>query len=318
MEPDRRRRVQKPVRGLNWTLIALIGGLVLLILLIAYFATRGNSNQDKLINPEVSSSTVASHEKLCASKATYDLIKRELFRRAAQLRGSDQAAYDKLSAYAVARMENPVLESEDSSTGAVNCSGSLSIDLPPGVTVAGGRHTLTSDLDYTIRPAAGASGAVVLLRNADAIITPLATLAQVAQPAAEAPGVIETNEGAPEQPESNAAASESASKVPGPATAYPARPSFDCVQAHSRGEMSVCEDSGLAALDLNMAAEYAARFRIGVARTARPPPPDRRSLLALSRSLSEPPMHRRCLCGAHAGNPGHHGKPRATPKVIWG
>ena len=39
--------------------------------------------------------TAASRElprKTCASQATYDLIKRELFRRAAQLRGSDQAA----------------------------------------------------------------------------------------------------------------------------------------------------------------------------------------------------------------------------------
>ena len=297
MEPDRRRRVQKPVRGLNWTLIALIGGLVLLVLLIAYFATGGNSNQDKLINPEVSSSTVASHEKLCASKATYDLIKRELFRRAAQLRGSDQAAYDKLSAYAVARMENPVLESEDSSTGAVNCSGSLSIDLPPGVTVAGGRHTLISDLDYTIRPGVGASGAVVLLRNADAIITPLATLAQMAQPADEAPGVIETNEGAPEQPGSNAAASESASKVPGPATAYAARPSFDCMQALSRAKIIVCEDSGLAALDLNMAAEYGRAFASA--------PPEQRDLLRqtgdrFSRYRDRCP-NRQCIADAYAG-----------------
>ena len=30
-------------------------------------------------------------------------------------------------------MDNPVLESQDSSTGALNCSGSASLDLPPGV-----------------------------------------------------------------------------------------------------------------------------------------------------------------------------------------
>ena len=66
---------------------------------------------------QLSAAAGRSPEKLCASKATYDLIKRELFRRAAQLRGSDQAAYDKLSGYAVIRMENPVMESQDSTTG---------------------------------------------------------------------------------------------------------------------------------------------------------------------------------------------------------
>jgi hypothetical protein len=184
VEPERERGVHKPVRRLNGTVIALIAGLVLLVLLVAYFASRGNGDQDKLTNAEVSSGTVQSRDKLCASSATYNLIKRELFSRAAQLRGSDRAAYDRLSSVAVVRMENPVMESEDSSTGAVNCSGSLSLDLPPGVAVVGGRRSLMSDVDYTVQPAADGSGNVVLLRNADSIITPLATLARVGQPPA--------------------------------------------------------------------------------------------------------------------------------------
>jgi len=255
VEPGRKRRVQETVRGPNWTLIALLGGLVLLVLLIAFLATRGDSDQDRLTKAEVASSTIASHEKLCASKATYDLIKRELFRRGSQLRGSDQAAYDELSAYAVVRMENPVMESENSSTGTVTCSGSLSLDLPPGVAVVGGRHTLMSDVDYTVQPAADGNGSVVQLRNADALVTSLATLTRVSQPA-PATGVTETNEAAPEQPEANGVAPESASKASAPASAYPGRPSFDCARTRSRGEMSVCQDSGLSALDLNMATQY--------------------------------------------------------------
>jgi hypothetical protein len=159
--------------------MALIGGLILAVIAIAYFATRGNPNQDKLTQNQIaqneSQAKAQTPEKLCASKQTYDLIKHELFRRAAQLRGSDQAAFDQLSAYAVVRMENPVMESQDNSTGAVNCSGTLSLDLPPGVGIVGGRRTLTSDVDYTVQPAADGSGNVVLLRNADAIIAPLAT-----------------------------------------------------------------------------------------------------------------------------------------------
>jgi hypothetical protein len=257
------------VRRLNWTTIALIGGLVLLVLLVAYFATRGNADQDKLTNSQLTSTTVPADEKACASKATYDLIKRELFRRAAQLRGSDQAAYDKLSAYAVVRMENPVMESEDKSTHAVNCSGSLSLDLPPGVAVVGGRRSLMSDVDYTVQPAADGSGTVVLLRNADPIIAPLATLARVAQPApaaapdenqmvpslqpppipAPAPGTIgQPAQPAPPPPPPSAPA-------PAPRTTN-AKPSFNCANARTKGEIAVCSDAGLAALDRNMAAQY--------------------------------------------------------------
>lgn len=256
MEPERRRGVQEPVQRLNWTTIALIGGLVLLVLVVAYFATRGNSDQDKLTNSETSTTNTAvpARDKMCASKTIYDLIKRDLFRRAAQVRGSDQATYDRLSSAAVVRMENPVMESEDTSTGAVNCSGSLSIDLPPGVAVVGGRRTLSADVDYTVQPAADGSGTVVLLRNADAIVTPLATLSRTAQPAPES-GDIATNDAVlaeaapppgPQPPATPEAAQRSAS----------ARPSFECAQAKSRGEIAVCSNAGLAALDRNMAAQF--------------------------------------------------------------
>lgn len=245
------------MRQTNWTIIALIGGLVLLTIIVAYFATNRNSDQDKLTNSEVSTATAPSHEKLCANNSTYDLIKAELFRQAAQLRGGDQAAYDKLSAYAVVRMENPVMESEDNATGAVNCSGSLSLDLPPGVAVTGGRRSLMSDVDYTVQPAAEGRGTTVLLRNADAIITPLATLARLSQPDENA-GPAEANEVVPEQAESNAIAPSTPVPAPAPpvASTSPTRPSFDCSTARSKGEIAVCSDSGLAALDRNMAAQY--------------------------------------------------------------
>jgi uncharacterized protein YecT (DUF1311 family) len=252
------------VRSPNWTTIALIGALVVLVLLVAYFASPGNSNQDKLTANELSQNeaqaNAPSPEKLCASKQTYDLIKRELFRRAAQMRGSDQAAYDQLSGFSVIRMENPVMESQDSASGAVNCSGSLSLDLPPGVAVVGGRRTLVSDVDYTVQPAADGSGSVVLLRNADAIVTPLATLARVAQPSPTTP--VETNELVPEQPAVPPEVSPNPAAPPQqPQRAHPempttARPSFDCAKAHTKGEIAVCANSGLAALDRNMAAQY--------------------------------------------------------------
>jgi len=242
-------------KQLNWTTIALIGGLLLVLALVAYFATNRDSDQDKLTGSENGQIQGASAEKACSSTATYDLIKRELFRRAAQLRGSDQSAYDKLSAVAVIRMENPVMESEDKSTGAINCSGSLSLDLPPGVAAVGGRRNLMSDVDYTVQSATDGSGRVVLLRNADSIIAPLATLARVGQPAAAAPAIT-ANEVAPDT------AVTSPETQCGPASPPTLRPSanatlsFNCANARTKGEIAVCSDSGLAALDRNMAAQY--------------------------------------------------------------
>jgi hypothetical protein len=252
VEPEPPRDVHRPVQKLNWTTIALIGGLVVLVLIIAYFATDRNADQDKLIGGKVTTSVaVSDSEKKCSSPQTYDLIKRQLFARAAQLRGSDQAAFDKLSGYAVIRLEHAVMESEDSATRVANCSASLSLDLPPGVTVAGGRRTLMSDIDYSVQSATGGATTVVL-RNADAIAAPLATLTQGAQP--PQPAVpIDENAVAPEVTD------ELAPSVTPPAAAVRpigTRPSFDCARANSKSEIAVCSDAGLATLDRNMAAQY--------------------------------------------------------------
>jgi len=192
-------------------------------------------------------------------------------------------------------MEDPVMESEDSATGAVNCSGSLSLDLPPGVAVVGGRRTLTADVDYTVQPAADRSGTVVLLRNADAIVTPLATLSRVAPPPqAEA---VESNEISSEAAEINVAASESVAQQPGPPSAYPGRPSFDCSKARSRGEVAVCSDTGLSALDLNMATQYR--------RALSSASPEQRGLLQSTRDrflgYRDRCPNRQCMADAYVG-----------------
>ena len=294
MEPERRKDVQPPMRRVNPTLIALVVGVVILLALLWLFAATRNPDQDKLTDNELAATQAPDQSKRCASQTTYDLIKRELFRRAAQLRGSDQAAYDKLTAFAVIRMENPVLESEDAGSGALNCSGSLSLDLPPGVVAVGGRRTLTADVDYTIQRAADGSGDVLLLRNADSIIAPLATLARVAQPAPAAPTA---NEIAPEEPEANVAASESANVEPGPPSAYPGRPSFDCSAARTRGEIAVCSDSGLSALDLNMSKAYQ--------RAMSSASPQQRQLLQSTRNrfltFRDRCPDRRCIGDAYVG-----------------
>ena len=290
MEPDRGRDVHPRMRKINPTVVALLGGVIILIALLWLFAATRNPDQDKLTDPQLTEAAVPDSEKLCAAKATSDLMKRELFRRAAQLRGSDQPVYDRLAAYAVIRLENPVMEGEDASTGAVNCSASVSLDLPPGVAVTGGRRALTADVDYGVQQGGGA----VSLRSADGIIAPLATLARIAEPAAP---TADTNTVVTEEPEANVAAPESAAAEPAPATSYPGRPSFDCSKASTRGEIAVCQDAGLSALDVQMRQQMLRALAVAT--------PEQRRQLMLTRgrflSYRDRCATRQCIGDAYVG-----------------
>ena len=222
--------------------LALLGGVAILLALLWFFSTNRNPDQDKLSNPQIEQSAQSDASKACSEKATYDLVKRELFRRAAELRGKDAAEFDKVSGVAVLRVENPVLE--DEAADGLNCSGTFYLDLPPHLAVAGGRHNLAANIDYVLQ-----SGGGIVLRNAEPIVGPLANLEQVAVVDPLAPEGKTAADG-------NVAASESASKDVGPATSAPGRPSFDCANAQTSGEAAVCADSGLAALDVNMSTQY--------------------------------------------------------------
>jgi len=262
------------MRRLNPTAIALLAGAVVLLLIIYVFTGATRTNTDKLTDAQVAAQADATDpEKRCGSQKTYDLIKRELFRRAAELRGSDKAAFDRLSAYSVVRMDAPMLRSHDEDVGTITCAGSLALDLPPGVAVVGGRRTLTANIGYAIQPAADGSGDVLSLSNADAIITPLATLARVGTPAGEpltteapadsAPPPL-TAEPAPPTQRPPTAPPQDVGPPPPPAAT--ASPSFNCRSARTRGEIAVCSDSGLASLDRQMAAQFSTAMAQGDAR----------------------------------------------------
>ena len=239
------------MRRVNAIVLALVIAAAIGLLATFVILSR-NGNTDKLRDEQLSQGTQTDEtEKLCSSGATYTLIKRELFRRAAELRGNDQAAVSQLAGYAVLRMDNPVLEGEDKQINQVRCSGSVSLDLPPGVAAAGNRRTLTGDIDYAIQPSADGTKAVVTLGNADAMIALLATVARVQAPP---PAPSETNVVGNETDE--LAPIPSVPTTPAPTGPGRSNPSFDCVNAHSPGELAVCADSGLGALDRNMATQY--------------------------------------------------------------
>ena len=253
------------MRRLNPTVIALVAGVFVLLLLVYVFAGgRGGSNSDKLSDDQVAGGTAASDpEKACGSQHTYDLIKRELFRRAAQVRGSDQAAFDRLAAYSVVRMDAPMLRSHDEDLGQVTCAGTLALDLPPGVAVVGGRRTLTANIGYAIQPSADGNGDVLTLSNADGIIAPLATLARVGGATADAlaPGATDAPVAVTEPANDTLAPPASMPpSQPGQAAPPPPRadasPSFNCRNARTRGEIAVCGNAGLASLDRQMASQF--------------------------------------------------------------
>lgn len=262
MEPVPDEGVGPPVRRLNHTMLAAIALGVLIVIVVALVALRGRGEDDRLTDNQLAQS-LEDPQRRCAGQTTYDLIKRELFRRAAELRGSDQAAFGRIAGYSAMRMEAPILRDENAELGSVTCSGTITIDLPPGVAVVGGRRSLSAEILYTIQPAADDSGNVVTLANADEIVTPLATLARIG---AAAPGEIDPSamtdgvEDVPAETGEPAATEPDSDEPTAPAAEAPIRPtsspSFNCANARTRGEVAVCSDTGLAALDRRMAAQF--------------------------------------------------------------
>lgn len=251
-------------KGFNrWLIVALVGA-VLAGILLASSVWQGGS-KDEAAGNQVAQEKAPDVEKLCAAQATYNAIRGELFRRAAQVRGSDEQSYTRLADFALLRVNGPVARGIDDQLKSVSCAGTAVLSLPPNVEVAGGRRTLSGDLDYTIQPAADGTGNVIRLGNADSIVVPLATLmrsnAPQNAPLVDAPPAPTANESAltteapqPQQP----------APAPAPAQAKPdANPSFNCDHVSNSSEVAVCSDPGLAALDRQMASDFNRAMSIG-------------------------------------------------------
>ena len=245
------------MRRLSPTAIAAIALAVLLLIIVGAMLLRGGGADDDRLTNAVTAAR-EDPEKLCSSQSTYDLIKRDLFRRAAALRGTDQGTFDKLASFSSLRVEAPLLQEQNENVGSVSCNATISLDLPPGVAVVGGRRTLSADALYTVQPAADGSGKVLTLANVDGIVTPLATLARIEQPVAETPDDLNAVQGAPG--EVAPVQADPLAPIPAPGATAPAQtsanPSFNCASARTAGEIAVCNDPRLAALDRRMASQF--------------------------------------------------------------
>jgi uncharacterized protein YecT (DUF1311 family) len=265
VEPGERKGVERPEQRVNSTVIAAaVLGLLIIGIVAAILIGNRSSDDDRLTDSDTAASSRQDPEQRCSGTQTYDRIKRELFDRAADLRGSDKAALQKVASYSALRMEAPVVREENEKVGSVSCTATAYLDLPPGLAVVGGRRSLNGELGYTVQPAADGSGDVVTLTSADSIVTPLATLARVGG----APGgALDGTENAvtpaaetPTDPLAPAPAAPPEAPAPPSAPTASSNPSFDCDDASTRGEIAVCRSEGLAALDRQMAAQFQAAF----------------------------------------------------------
>lgn len=188
----------------------------------------------------------------CAAQSAQDEVKRQLFARAAEIRGSNAADFASIAGFALIQLDGAMPDVRGGVGRMVECRGRATLRLPAGLSVAGGRTAIGGDISYSIAP--GMSGTVTLGQG-DSIATPLATLAhnRPAAPVVVAPPVEEEalDPLAPADPRPEA--------MPEPLPADPvaaARPSFNCGAARTAGELAVCDSPPLAALDRAMAAQY--------------------------------------------------------------
>ena len=273
-----------PETGRKMSLVGAAAAVLLLVGAGTYGCSKRNNDtlSDTQVSGQNSAAATARVDpaKRCASTQTYELLKRELFRRAAQIRGNaDPALFDRIATAAALRIERPVVTSQDEGLGSIACSASASIDLPPGLAVAGGRTSLAADLAFTLQPAADGSGDVLTFTNAVAITVPLATIGRqsnaVAQLNPAAPGPGASGEVAPlppilrpvpaPPPTPTPSIPRPTAPLPSPA-ASGANPSFPCSRARSSSEIAICRDPGLAQLDRRMAAQYRSAYDAATSR----------------------------------------------------
>src|SRR4051794_28392763 len=115
---------------------------------------------------------------LCSSGVASQSIKRELFRRAARMHGSNPAALERIAGYSLVRFASPVVHYDAPEGAVIGCKARVVLHLPPGVTAPGGQQSLDGIVAYSLR-GVGAGGAAGLSLTAEpAIVKALAFLAE--------------------------------------------------------------------------------------------------------------------------------------------
>lgn len=248
-QPERTPEQKKRQRQIYTLMIVALLGAVAAGLLLASSVWQWKASVAPPPAPKTNAH-VADPEKTCAAQETYDGIKAELFRRAAQTRGGGQETMARVADFSLLRIQGPYLRGVDEELHRIVCSGTAVLQLPPQVATSDGIRTLTAAVDYSVQPAADGTGNVVTVGDASAITVPLATIRGVAS---AAPPMELDNMMTPE-PSGNEVA-----PAPQPDQAQSEQsqdngPSADC--SASGAPAAVCNDPGLAKLASDLAWGY--------------------------------------------------------------
>jgi hypothetical protein len=230
----------------------------------------GPRNKDKLEDDELASAegrtstspdASAAEDSRCTASTTNDEVKRQLFARAAEIRGSNADNYQRISGFALIQLDGAPTAASVTAGDVVDCRGRATLRLPPGLKVAGGRTILGGDIAYSV--GSGARGTVTLGQS-ESITVPLATMTQDRAAAARRPAATSNDASRPgtavpvPEPATAPIVRPAPQLTPAPPTeaSGSSRPSFDCRRARTSGERAVCASDSLAALDRTMAAQY--------------------------------------------------------------
>ena len=256
-----------------------------LIILAAALSTLacGPKNKDKLEVSELAKTMNGGEAQApepdarCTAQVVQDEVRRQLFARAAEIRGANGDNYTRIAGFSVLQLNGAAPVAPVSAAELVDCRGNATLRLPAGLKVAGGRTALGGDIGYSIAP--GPRG-VVTLGQSDSLAIPLATLTQnrASAPATPASPALEPIPVPEPGPVAAPRDNRPINPAPPPRAESTAssNPSFDCRRARRSSERAVCGSDSLAALDRNMSAQY----RAAVADAD----PEQRRLLAQTRN----------------------------------
>jgi len=185
----------------------------------------------------------ASADQKCASQVTYDAIKKSIFDAAKKRVTTNASPLNSLSAASILRMNAPLLRNANAQLNRTECSGQLTVVLPPAARNAfGGVTDLSADVQYAVQPAADGSGVVVEVTGTSAMSDQLAAATDAVNQRKAAGGVGGFG-----------------SSSTGTVTAFAGKtynPAFDCGGRLTNAMRMICQDETLSKADRDMDAAY--------------------------------------------------------------
>ena len=236
-------------RSLLWP-VAAIGITVLAAVMIAFAIspsmpglTKSDSAPLEAINPTSKTADgppagkkLAEMASLCPHALAPNLIKQELFRLAEEQASGDRTLLAQAEPVVSARLESVHGEGD-----AGGCGGWLSLDIPPGMVVDGGRTSVAADLDFTLTRIDEGVLQLAQLSGAKGIIRSLSTLAP--EPRSSE---VEVDRPAPVVPAPKGVGR------PAPAT----KTADPCSGIAGRPDRMLCQNGNLASLDRQLSSFY--------------------------------------------------------------